>query len=167
MRFDVWTLVNCGGIGVVDPTSAGACRTWLERQGYVVERWEFENGIGPAVVHLGRRLRWEEQFGYTLSAESRNLNALRDGFVSDEWHSDALVLELHQADQAWREEPDWLLGVLSIAREYSLWQLAVGRRFFVVLILEKTSPLIGQTIEVLPVPHVYAPSGPTGSKFRD
>jgi hypothetical protein len=133
----------------------------------VVEQWDFGNGIGSAIEHLGRRLRWQEQFGYSLEAESRNLNALRDGFLSEEWHSDALVLELHNAEQAWRNEPDWLLGVLSIAQEHSLAELAIGRRFFVVLILEMASPLIGQKVETHIVPCVYLRPGPKRTEFSD
>ncbi|HYD41007.1 MAG TPA: hypothetical protein VEB43_09255 [Anaeromyxobacter sp.] len=154
-RFDVHALGNGRGIGVIDAARADECRAWLQREGYVVERWSFEDGVGPAVAHLGRRLRWEEQFGYPLSPDSRNLDALRDGFLSDEWRSDALVLEVHQAEAAWRAEPDWFLGVLAIAQERSLWELALGRRFFVVLVLERTSPLIGQTVESSRVPAVF------------
>jgi hypothetical protein len=166
-RFDVNALVNGRGLGVIDPARADKCRAWLERQGYVVEQLQFDAGIGPAVSHLGQRLGWESQFGYTLDPESRNLDALRDGFLSDEWHSDAFVLEVHQAGKAWREDPNWLLGFLSIAQEQSLWQLALGRRFLVLLVLEQTSPLIGQPIESLQVPSVYWSPGPNDVEFED
>jgi hypothetical protein len=165
-RFDVTALVNGRGIGVIDPTRADQCRNWLLRQGYAVEQWHFDSGIGPAVTHLGKRLRWEEQFGCPLDPQSRNLDALRDGFLSDEWHSEALVLEVHQAEVAWRENPRWFMGVLAIAQEHSLCQLALGQRFFVLLVLEQTSPLIDQTIESSKVPGVYWRPGPKGSEFQ-
>jgi hypothetical protein len=166
-RLDVDALVNGRGIAVIDSARVDQCRSWLLRQGYAVEKWCFDGGIAPAVTHLGRRLRWEIQFGYTLDPQSRNLDALRDGFLSDEWNSDALVLEVHHAEVAWREDPNWLLGVLAMAQEQSLSQLALGRRFFVLLILEQASPLIGQTVESFKVPGVFWRSGPKGCGFED
>lgn len=159
-RLDVDALVNGRGIGVIHPEHADECRAWLQREGYAVEQWSFAGGIGPAVAHIGRRLRWEEQFGYVLGAESRNLDALRDGFLSDAWGSDALVLEIHAAEKVWREDPRWLLGVLAIAQEQSLWELALGRRFFVILLLDRASPLIGQQVDALRVPYPTLMGGP-------
>jgi hypothetical protein len=108
---------------------------------------------------LGKRLRWEEQFGYALVPEPRNLDALRDGFISDEWGSEPFVLEVYEAERAWREDSRWFLGVLSIAMEHSLVQLALGHRFFVVLILERASRLIGREIERIWVPNIYRTAG--------
>lgn len=164
-RFDVWTLVADRGIGLIEPANASACHSWLERQGYFVWPWYFDAGISPAVAEIGKFLHWEDRFGYALKPESRNLDAFRDGFLWDGWPSEA-VLEVHGAEVAWREEPYWFMSVLSIAQEHSLWQLALGRRFLTVLILDKSSPLVGQEIEVIYVPGPYS-SHPPDKMFND
>ena len=150
-RCDVDAIVNGRGVGVVEPLSADSCRSWLKAQGYVVEQLDCGAGVGPAVAHLGNRLRWEDQFGYSLDPASRNLDALRDGFLSEQWESNAFVLEVHHAELAWREDPRWFLGLLAIAQEHSLCRLALGHRFLTLLILEAASPLVGQTIETTSV----------------
>jgi hypothetical protein len=61
-------------------------------------------------------------------------------------------LEVVRADLAWLEDPRWLLGVLSIAQEHSRRQLALGRRFFTLLVLPEHSPLAGVAIEQTEVP---------------
>jgi hypothetical protein len=159
-RFDVHAVVNGRGIAVIGPTQAGACRSWLERHGYSVEAWDFGTGVDRAVAYIGQRLRWEEQFGYALPANSRNLDALRDGFLSDSWHSDAFVLEIDGAETAWREAPEWCLSVLAIAQEHCLSELAMGRRFFVVLVLDESSQMIGKVLDVIRVPDPYRQTNP-------
>ena len=82
-RFDVWAAVAMEGVAVVQPAHREACLTWLRQHDYGVTSIDFALGVSPAVVALGELFRWEEQFGYSLKPESRNLNALRDGFEFD------------------------------------------------------------------------------------
>jgi hypothetical protein len=78
------------------------------------------------------------------------LNALRDGFsiLQSSEASGGRVLELICPDLIFQEDSDWLLGLLSIAQDHSLWELALGRRFFTLLVIQDdTSVLIGQAIK--------------------
>jgi hypothetical protein len=76
-RFDVWAVVAMEGVGVVETSHRDACRAWLRDHDYASTSIDFAHGVGPAVVALGEQFRWEQQFGYRLTAEKRNLNALR------------------------------------------------------------------------------------------
>jgi hypothetical protein len=124
----------------------------LKRHDYVVTSLDFGVGLNRAVDTLSKLVRWQEQFGYILSSESRNLDALRDGFEFPLRPGSGLVLELLNADIAHSEDSRWLTGLLSIASEYSHQQLALGARFFATLILDSGSTLIGQAYESLSVP---------------
>jgi hypothetical protein len=53
---------------------------------------------------------------------------------------------------AWQEDAQSLLDLLAIAEERSLHELALGRRFFTLLVLPERSPLVGQTIDTAKVP---------------
>jgi hypothetical protein len=97
-------------------------------------------------------LKWQQQFGYTLTADNRNLNALRDGFEFNVPKDGGKVFELNRADVAWQEDAWWLLGLLRIAEESSSRQLALGRRFFTLLVLPENSPLGGKEYETNKVP---------------
>jgi hypothetical protein len=166
-RFDVHTILNGRGVGVIDRNLADVCRSWLRAQGYIVENLDFGTGIGPVVLRLGLRLHWVEEFGYSLASDSRNLDSLRDGFLlSEHWGTQPFVLEVHQADRAWREDPHWLLGLLAIAQEHSLCSLALGRRFFILLVLERGSPLVGQPIDSMVVPSPFWRPGPPENWFK-
>ena len=153
-RFDVWSIVAESGLAVVDDVYRDACRAWLGRQGYGISTIDFGGGVGPAVVEMGALFRWEEQFGYAMTPDHRNLDALRDGFVFDFSAGEGKVLELLHPDKAYREDSRWFLGLLSIGAEYSRWQLALGHRFFIVLVLPEWSKLPGITYEsnTVPVP---------------
>lgn len=151
-RFDVWAAVALEGVVVVETPNRDACHTWLRQHDYALTLIDFVQGVGPAIVALGEHFRWEEQFGYRLTPEKRNLDALRDGFEFDLMPGQGHVLELLNADVAYREDPGWTTGLLAIAHEYSRWQLALGARFFATLILDRGSPLIGVTYETLAVP---------------
>ncbi len=155
-RFDVWGIVAGAGIAVVKPEHRENCHAWLQRHDYAISSSDFGQGIGPAVVALGDLFRWEEQFGYALQPHSRNLAALRDGFEFDLDPGQGHVLELVNADSAYREDPHWLLGLLSIAQEYSLRELALGARFFAILVLDGDSVLIGKPYESLSVPGPFS-----------
>lgn len=165
-RFDVWAAVAMEGVAVVEVAHREACLTWLRQHEYGVTSIDFARGIGPAVVAFGEKLRWEEQFGYRLEPDSRNLNALRDGFEFDLKPGEGHVLELLNAEVAHREAPSWLSGLLAIAHEHSRWQLALGACFFATLILDRGSPLVGVTYQTLSVPVPFWTAANHGDPFK-
>jgi hypothetical protein len=166
-RFDVWAAVTMEGVAVVEAPRREACLTWLRQHDYAVSSLDFAEGIGAAVVALGVMLRWEKQFGYKLKPESRNLNALRDGFEFDLKPGQGHVLEVLNAEVAHREDRHWLFGLLAIAHEHSRWQLALGARFFATLYLDRESPLIGARYETLSVPVPFWTAAKHGDPFAD
>jgi hypothetical protein len=153
--FDVWAAVALEGVVVVETADRASCHSWLREHDYALTTIDFAQGISPAIVALGELFRWEEQFGYRLTPEKRNLDALRDGFEFDLKPGQGHVLELLGADVAYREDPRWTTGLLAIAHEYSRWQLALGARFFSMLVLDRGSPLIGVTYETLSVTNPF------------
>jgi len=155
-RIDVWAIAGCAGLASVFEQARPFYRDWLERNGYAIDSLDCRPGLCKAIPELGRMLRWEEQFGYSLKADSRNLDALRDGFEFEIPASGGRVLEILGADLAWQEDSRWMLGMLSIAQEQSRWQLALGRRFFTLLVLPEGSPLIGVEIEKTIVPFPFS-----------
>jgi hypothetical protein len=105
-----------------------------------------------SVAELGQRLGWESEFGYELEGSSRNLDALRDGFDFEIDADIGLVLELVAFDAAHSEDARWARGFLSIIAEHSLRQLALGRRFFAILLVEDDqAEIIGTTYDELSV----------------
>ena len=165
-QFDVWAVVVMEGVAVVETRHRDVCRAWLRLHGYTVTSLDFAQGVSPAVAALGEQFRWEEQFGYRVSPENRNLNALRDAFDFQLKPGGGHVLELLNAEAAHREDPDWLAGLLSIAHEYFLCQLALGARFFVTLYLDRASPLIGVRYDELSVPLPFSTAARHGDPFR-
>jgi hypothetical protein len=164
-RFDVWAAVAMEGVAVVKPAHREACLAWLRQHDYAVTSIDFAEGVSPAVVALGERFRWEEQFGYRLAPENRNLDALRDGFDFELNPGEGHVLELLNAEVAHSEDPRWLFGLLAIAHEHSLRQLALGARFFATLVLDRGSPLIGAPYETLSVPVPFWTAARHGDPF--
>src|SRR5262245_20790595 len=131
-------------------------RDWLEHNGYTTDSLACRPGMGKTTTELGRMRRCEERFGFSLGPDSRNLDALRDGFEFEIPAEGGCVLEILGADLAWQEDSHWTLGMLSIAQEQSLRQLALGRRFFTLLVLPEGSPLIGVEIETTIVPFPFS-----------
>jgi hypothetical protein len=164
-RFDVWATVAMEGVAVVEVAHHEACLAWLRQHDYALSSIDFAQGVGPAVAALGKEFRWEVQFGYPLTPDSRNLDALRDGFAFDLQPRQGYVLELLNAEVAYREDAHWLSGLLAIAHEHSRWQLALGARFFVVLVLDPGSPLIGVPYETLSVPGPFWTAARHGHPF--
>lgn len=161
-RFDVTAIVTYSGLATIDNHRHQACRDWLLRQGYEVDTFDCGPGLAIAVPELGRLLCWEQQFGYTLGPESRNLDALRDGFDFAIPEGGGRVLEILRPDLAWKDDQRWLRGLLDIAQEHCRYQLALGCRFFVLLVVPDHSPLIGEPLEEARVPGVYwKPRHPT------
>jgi hypothetical protein len=154
-RIDVCAIVIAGGIATIDERRHPACRKWLQRHGYEIDTFDCRPGLAVAVPELGRLLCWQQQFGYSLGPDSRNLDALRDGFEFDIPEGGGRVFEIIRADLAWREDSHWLCGLLSIAQEQSRQQLALGRRFFALLVVPERSPFIGAEIEKVTVPAPY------------
>jgi hypothetical protein len=97
-------------------------------------------------------LAWERQFGYTPGPGPINLDALNDGFDFDLPDGGRLALEMVRPDVVWREDPGWLLGMLSIARRRTVEYLAIGRRYFTLLVIPERSPLLGQLVGPVTVP---------------
>lgn len=151
-RIDVLAIVAFRGIATIDERRRWKCLDWLRRNGYGIESLDCSRGLVHAVPELGKMLEWQKQFGYTLEPDNRNLDALRDGFEFDVTADGGKVLELVRADVAWQEDARWLLGVLAIAEEASRRQLALGKRFFTLLVLPEKSPLVGKVIESTTVP---------------
>jgi len=150
---DIWGIVVGRGVASVEPETSGRLEGWLKDNGYVLHTLNFAGGISPVVSGLGRYFRWQEQFGYSLDAESRNLSALADGF---EIELPKLVLKLSNFDRAWSEDSAWCRGFLSIVSEHSLRQLAIGGRFFGLLLVSSAeSALIGETFDDLSVPFPF------------
>ncbi len=154
-RIDVWAIVACRGLATIEERRHASCREWLLRNGYEIDSFDCHPGLAAAIPELGRLLRWEQQFGYSLGPDSRNLNALRDGFDFDIPEGQGRVFEILRPDLAWQEDSPWLCGLLSIAEEQSRRQLALGRRFFALLVVGEQSPLIGSVIDRVTVPPVF------------
>lgn len=155
-RIDVQAIVTHGGLATIDEGRRTACREWLLRHRYEIDTFDCRPGLSAAVPELGRMLCWEEQFGYALGPDSRNLDALRDGFEFDIPEGGGRVFEILRPDLAWEEDARWLCGLLAIAQEHCPQQLALGRRFFALLVVrDEASPLLGAVIEEWRVPGLF------------
>ena len=151
-RIDVQGIVSFGGLATIDEPRHQACRDWLARHEYQIDTFDCRPGLSVAVPELGRLLSWEEQFGYALGPDSRNLDALRDGFEFDIPDAGGRVFEIVGGDLVWQEDSRWLCGLLEIAQEQSRRQLALGRRFFALLVVPERSPLVATSIGRIEVP---------------
>jgi hypothetical protein len=160
-RIDVHAIVGSGGLATIEERRHAACRDWLAHQDYEFDVLDCRPGLKSAIPALGRMLHWEREFGYVLSWENRNLNSLRDGFHFDISEGGGRVFEVNRADLAWEEDETWLLGLLAIVQEQSRRHLALGRRFFGLLVIPEASPLIGAVIQEARVP------GPFWSPCRE
>jgi len=154
-RIDVTAIVTHGGLATIDERRHQACREWLRRQGYEIDTFDCRPGLAVAIPELGRLLRWEQQFGYSLDPNTCNLDALRDGFEFVIPEGGGRVLEIIRPDLAWKEDRRWLCGLLTIAQEQCRQQLALGRRFFVLLVVPEDSSFIGATVEEVTVPGIF------------
>jgi hypothetical protein len=148
-------IVTGRGLATIEEERRAACKAWLARNGYTVDTMDCTQPVNRVVADLCRLFRWEEQFGYTPEPGWRNLDALNDGFEFEIPEGGGHVLELYRADLTWEQEPRWMLGLLDIAQHYSLCQLAVGRRFFVLLVVAPDSGMIGERITEVRVPGVF------------
>lgn len=151
-RIDVCAIVSFGGLAMIEERRHLACREWLLRHGYEITTFDCRTGLAVAIPALGRLLGWQQHFGYSLGPDSRNLDALRDGFNFDIPERGGRVFEIIRADLAWQEDSRWLCGLLSIAQEQSRRQLALGRRFFALLVVPGQTPLIGAVVQEVSIP---------------
>jgi hypothetical protein len=81
----------------------------------------------------------------------RGLNSLRDGFDFGLSAGQGHALELQNVDVAYEQEPGWVLGILSIASEYSRNQMLLGSTFVVMVVLQENSKLIGVPFDAHPL----------------
>jgi hypothetical protein len=165
-RIDVMGIVTYSGLAAVDTQRHSKCHEWLIREGYEVKPLDCGQGLAHTIPELGKVLNWERQFGYALTSDQRNLDALRDGFTFPIPQHGGMVLELVRPDLAWQEDSRWLLGLLEIAQETTRRELAVGRRFLTLLVMPEKSPLIGQTITTMAVPGLYRSSARSMNEFE-
>lgn len=156
-RLDVYALLGVGGLAVVNPAQRAYWHDWLSKNHYRVETLDLGQSLNEAFPALERVLEKERegQIGFAPTPDSRNLNALRDAFEFVVPESGGVVLEIFGADQAWQEDSYWLTGLLSIARERSLWYLGSGKRFFTLLVLPSDSRLIGAVVEEIRIPIAF------------
>jgi len=154
-RFDVFAIISNSGLVAIEESLRTECLAWLRQQGYCIEQFDCSHGMEALIPALGAYFRWEEQFGYRMQDGRRRLDALSDGFEFNVPASGGVVFELFRADIVWREDSRWLLGLLQIAMEHSRFHLACGRRFFTLLVLPEKTPLIGEKVDELLVPHPY------------
>jgi hypothetical protein len=165
-RFDYWAIVSGRGVIAVELALFEQCHGWLLANQYEVVTFDFCSGISPVVEGLGKFLRWEQQFGYKLSPESRNLNSLRDGYldyvVSDERGAVTIFKEI---ERAWTEDEGWTRGLLSMASELSLTQLSLGKRYFTMIgVNDRNSPIIGKVFDECTIHVLYSPPAPVSSQ---
>ncbi len=155
-RFDAFALLFGRGLSCVEHADRETALQWLAGQSYIMEIFDFSEGISPVVAALGKRLNWEQEFGYELQGSSRNLAALHDGFDFEAPQQGGLVLELKGFEVALRENEEWSKVFLSIISEHSLRQLALGRRFFAVIPVESTNVAwLGNHYEELAIPYPF------------
>jgi hypothetical protein len=152
-QLDVQAIVAQSGLAVIGESLRSECSAWLQKNNYQTVPIDCTRGLSVFPQLLGDVFRWEQMFGYKLE-EGRlpSLDALKDGFQFRVPAEGGLVLELFRPDLIWREEKDFLLGMLDIACGHSLRHLACGRRFFTLLVLPNNSPMIGETVFSAKVP---------------
>jgi hypothetical protein len=140
-NIDFTALARGGGLASIAPVDRDPCRSWLLRRRYQVVT--IDGGADAAAMRgeLSRWLRFEELYGHQFNGD---LDALRDGFVDLEVpEAGGVVLELLGLDRLWLDDREWAQGLLQIACETSAYNLAIGRRFFSICVLEPDSPVVG------------------------
>lgn len=103
-RIDVEAIVTFGGLATIDERRHQVCRDWLLSQGYEIGTFDCRPGLAVAIPELGRLLNWEQQFGYALGPDNRNLDALREGFEFASSGDGGWGFEIIRPDVAWHED---------------------------------------------------------------
>ncbi len=152
---DVDAIVNGGGIATVKMQDFDDYHEWLLNRGYGVSVIDCCVPFVEVLSSIYILFRWQEQFGYTPERGYVNLNALWDGFDFDIPRGEGHVLELVGIDQLWKSNPQWVVALLEMAHDYSRIQMALGSRFFALLVVEEISDMIGATVTELKIPSPY------------
>lgn len=151
-NLDVPALVSSGGLVMVKESRHEACREWLLGHGYGIDTFDCRVGLDLAIPELGRLMRWEEHFGYTLAPGSRPLDSLRDGFYEfDISGGVGRVFEIIRADLGCQESDQWMGCLLADVQEKSNEEFARGRQFFGLLVIPSALE------SVLPLPPMKKP----------
>jgi hypothetical protein len=143
-RIDYATIAD-DGLACVDLQQVDDCRSWLHRRGYRIVTVDCASGLTALYKQLSDVLDWQGQFGYEF--QGRSLDALRDGFEFDIADDGGVVLVLLRPDAVWDGERGFVAGLLAIASEHTRRQMAEGKRFFTILVVEGGSRMLGATIE--------------------
>lgn len=151
-RFDFRAIVHSSGVTSIDGHGRDKCIEWLGSHGYVVSSLDCSAGFRPFLRDYSDLMQWETKFGYSLTPADCNLDAVRDGFDFDASKGSGHVLELVRPDIIWRKNRKWVSTFLEIASSHSRLHLALGQRFFTVLVFPETRYMTGQTYESLLVP---------------
>jgi hypothetical protein len=128
-RLDVQAIVGHRGVATILQHDRDRAKNWLTTHGYAVLEFDFADGIAAMVTQFGQALQWQKQFGYELSGEVANLDAIADGFSALPG-AGALVMMFDNVDSMYSAHSEWVLGFAAIIADASLAQLAVGARFF-------------------------------------
>lgn len=156
-RLDVHAIVAGAGVATIALEDHERYRAWLASEGFDFDVIDCSRGYGAAVEAFGRLVNWQEQFGYALTLENHNLNALRDGFAFDVPMRGGRVLEMTRPDIAWADDSLSMSGWLAIASEYSRSQMALGRRFFTALVVPLPTEMVGGVLDLVTVPFPWDP----------
>lgn len=154
-RLDVSALLERRGIAAVDELRQKPCQRWLVEHGYEIVLVNFARSFEDVLVELGSIFDWQGQFGYPMEEGKGNLNALADGFSFPISAERGRVLVVQSPETLASSHPDWFDGFLEIASDHSLFHLACGSRFFVLLVLSRESSLPGHTYANCAIPNVY------------
>jgi hypothetical protein len=161
-RPDVVALLRNRGLLTVPIGDGPALGTWLAGQGYHLLALDGSAGFQELLRQIGELFEWQARFGYRLEDAGGGLDAIRDGFQIQGEEGGRVALVMGHVDALPPENRNWVLAFLSIAMEESLHQLALGRRFLLVLPLEPDSSFPGAVVESAIVPHpgtLLLPSG--------
>lgn len=150
---DVRATLRQQGLLTVLESAEDELRGRLHEKNYVIEEIDFEKPFVEVRQQIGALFRWEEQFGYRYEDSEGNLDALQDGFCLPAELGGRTALLLRNVDGA-NLRDGWVEGFLSIASEHSQYQLALGARFFTVLVVGEKSGIVGRSIRDVTVPHV-------------
>lgn len=155
-RLDVFAILVGDGIATIASSFSMHAIEWLRNASYEIVVLDFKGGIGVVVSELGKTFRWEQQFGYALQADDRNLARLGDGFGYSIPAGGGLVLELRNFEAAFAEDREWSEGFLRVLSKHSLRHLALGQRFFgLAHVKDGESPIVGCSLGEKSVPYPY------------
>jgi len=116
---------------------------------------DFGRPFDDVLAALGTIFDWRGQFGYPIAEAHGNLNALADGFSFPISIERGRVLVLQNPETLASSHPGWFDGFLEIASDHSLFHLACGSRFFLLLVLARESTLPGRTYGTCAIPAAY------------